>query len=71
MVVMGIRGQEMHQAVVQEALRPVLGVIAKTPSNSPGRHLYPGPLARGFDEPAIMRVIQPGQSLRVSNCQDP
>lgn len=67
MVVMGIRGQEVHQAVIQETFRPVLGLIAKTPGNRPGGHLDPGPLTRRLHEPAVMLVIQPGQALRVRN----
>ena len=64
---MGVRGQEMHQTVVQEAFRPVLRLLAKTPGDSASRHLNPGPLARRLHEPAIMLVIQPGQTLRVGD----
>lgn len=64
---MGIRGQEMNQAVVQESLRPVLGLVAKTAGKGARGHLYPCALARGLHEPAIMFVIQPGQSLWVGD----
>lgn len=64
---MGVRRQNMHQALIEEALGPVLGRGAKTPREGASRDLNPGALLGGVDEPGVVRVIHPGQPFRVGD----
>jgi hypothetical protein len=67
--VVSVRRQNMHQALIQHALGPVLGGLAKPPGQGPGRDLHPRTGARQALNCGVVG-FDPAQALGMGQHRD-